>query len=275
MPNEMIELAALGLILGLTGGTYRRTDLPGGPNSQPDFEIDTGSRTIALEVTSTTVEEVRSFWDAVGKELWDCTKLTCGWSISLTAAGPGSRGAPVRVVRKTIEDNLLVLETADCRHFGPPHPLPADPTVAEAVGSLFALGVRAGGCIGPPPHSDIPARIMIGTTGPAGISDPAHINRAAENAMQANIDKLRHAQVDERQLFIWVDSTDHACFAPLSFGTLPADQPRFLDGIDKIWVAAYLPGPTVPTSVLWTVVPPRPWYSSTIRYQDPLQPEFP
>jgi hypothetical protein len=107
---------------------------------------------------------------------------------------------------------------------------------------------------------------MVGTTGLADISDPANVNRAVENAMQANIDKLRLAQVDERQLFIWVDSTDLACFAPLSFGTLPTDPPGFLGGIDRVWVAPYLPGPTVPTSVLWTVGSSEPWLSSPIRY---------
>jgi hypothetical protein len=49
--------------------------------------------------------------------------------------------------------------------------------------------------------------------------------------------------VDERHLFVWVDSTDMECFAPLSFGTLPTTQPTLTEGVDKVWVAADLPGP--------------------------------
>ena len=117
--------------------------------------------------------------------------------------------------------------------------------------------MRAGGSVGPPPHQDIAPLILVGTSGPAGIADPDHINAAVERAIQDNIEKLRKAPVDERHLFLWVDSTDLACFAPLSFGTLPTTQPTMAEGIDKVWVAAELPGPTVPTSVLWSVTPSR------------------
>ena len=109
------------------------TDLPDGPNGQHDFEIDTGERTIALEVTSTTVGEVRTMWDAVGKQSWECTKCSWGWSISVEAAGPGNKGAPIGQIRRRIEDHLLVLEQAEINYFGPPHPLPTDPAAANAV----------------------------------------------------------------------------------------------------------------------------------------------
>ncbi len=268
MPDVDRELAALGLVLGLVGGTYKHTDLPDGPNGQHDFEINTGERTIALEVTSTTVGEVRTMWDAVGRHLWECTKCSWGWSISVEAAGPGKRGTPIGPLRRKIEEHLVVLEQAGVLHFGASHPLPTDPSSADAVLALEKLGVRQGGCLGLPRHPDIPPQIGLGTSGPAGVADPDNLNPAVGRAIQNNIEKLRRAAVDERHLFVWVDSTDSICFAPLTFGTLPTTQPTMAEDLDKVWVAAELPGPTVPTSVLWAVTASGPWASENIRYQD-------
>jgi hypothetical protein len=100
------------------------------------------------------------------------------------------------------------------------------------------------------------------------MADPENVNIAAEKAVQDNIEKLMKPRVDERHLFVWIDSTDLECFAPLSFGTLPTNQPTMAEGVDKVWVAAELPGPTVPTSVLWSVTPSGRWVSETIRYRD-------
>jgi hypothetical protein len=55
-----------------------------------------------------------------------------------------------------------------------------------------------------------------------------------ERAIRDNIEKPQNAHVDERHLFLWVDSTDLACFAPLSFGTLPATQPPVAEGVDNV-----------------------------------------
>lgn len=262
------ELAALGLVLGLVGGTFRHTDIPNGPNGVHDFEIDTGVRTIALEVTSTTVEEVRKMWDAVGKQSWQCTKATCSWSISVQAAGPGIQGTQIKRLRNEIEEHLVVLELAGVSYFGEPHPMPQDPAIATAISALQQLGVRSGGFIGPPPHRDIAPQILVGSAGPAGVSDPEYINDAVERAIQDNLVKLLKTSTDERHLFVWVDSTDLRCFAPLSFGLVPDNRPSLNEGIDKVWVAAAMTGPTVPTSVLWSVMTSGPWVSETIRYRD-------
>lgn len=164
-----------------------------------------------------------------------------------------------------------MLEQAGINYFGLPHPMPTNPAAANAVEALAELRVRAGGSVGPPPHQDIAPLILVGTSGPTGIADPDHINTAVVRAIRDNIEKLMNALVDERHLFLWVDSTDMECFAPLSFGTLPTTQPTMAAGVDKVWVAAELPGPTVPTSVLWSVTPSGQWVSETIRYRDPFQ----
>ncbi len=223
---------------------------------------------IALEVTSTTVGEVHALWDAVGRQSWECAKCSWGWAIFVEAAGPGDKGAPIGEISRWIEDHLVVLEQADINYFGLPHPLPTDLAAANAVTALAKLRVRAGSSVGPPPHQDIAPQILVGTSGPGGIADPKHINTAAEKAIDDNIEKLRSAPVDERHLFLWVDSTDSDCFAPLSFGTLPTTPPTMAESLDKVWVAADLRGPTVPTSVLWSVTPTGPWVSETIRYKE-------
>ena len=94
-----------------------------------------------------------------------------------------------------------------------------------------------------------PRRCTTDPRGPRDRSDcTPPINTEVEKAIHANIEKLTKAAADERHLFIWIDSTDWACFAPLSFGTLPTTRPTLAKGVDKAWVAADLRGPLVPTS---------------------------
>ena len=64
VPNEALELAALGLVLGLVGGTWNQTDRPDrpdGPNGHHDFEIDTDERTMPQEVAATVSRTRRKY----------------------------------------------------------------------------------------------------------------------------------------------------------------------------------------------------------------------
>jgi hypothetical protein len=264
MPDQQRELAALGLVLGLVGGDFRQTDLPGGGNGNHDFDITISSLTIALEITSTSVGEVLTFWDQIGRQSWECSRCKLGWSLSVRPAAPGYRGAEIKVLRQEIEGHLTVLEQADVQSFGLQHPRPEGAAAAAAVDALLQLGVVHGSSVGPPP-SGIRPLILIGTSGPAAASDPLNLNTAIERATRENVAKLRRAQADERHLFLWVDSTDPDCYAPLSFGMLPAAGPDLPDGIDRAWVAAWMPGPTVPTAVLWSVTPSALWRSERVR----------
>lgn len=144
--------------------------------------------------------------------------------------------------------------------------LPAIPEITVAVAALDKLGVVAGGSVGPPPPEK-DALILVGTVGPGGAPDAAVINEMAEREAAANVVKLSRASADERHLFVWVPWSDTEGQAALSLSNPPETAPTLPSGVDVVWAGLWLPGPSVPTSVLWRVRPPSPWESVPIRYQ--------
>lgn len=84
MPDEGQEWEAVGLVAAVLRGRVRKTDTGEQPGVH-DFEIELSDRTLALEVTSSTVGEVAELWRAVGRE--DGQPRTSGGSTALGRPG--------------------------------------------------------------------------------------------------------------------------------------------------------------------------------------------
>ena len=227
MPDEEQECAAARLVKGVIGGRIQKTDGPGAPPATVDFLLHLPLRQIALEVTSTAVREVESFWKSEQGYDWAATRCEHGWSIQLDAPGRGRRGADLRDVHRRVEDLLRQLEVAGVSRFGLGAPPLPNSDTAATVEELRQLGVVAGSSVGPPGSG--PPLIVIGTTGPGAWMGRDIMNIAAEREAHANAEKLATASADERHLFIWVAWSDNegqaASMSVLGPPDVPPDTP--------------------------------------------------
>jgi hypothetical protein len=262
------ELEAAWTAAAVMWGIPVRRGVPGGPPLTHDFDIHLNDgREVALEVTSSTVQEVKEMWDAILQLDWACPELTEGWSISLRSATRGSAGARVRQFRKEGPRWLSVLEQEHKARFGDvlnQAPNGMSLRAAEAVAHLKNLGARSGGSVGLPRSG--PALVVVGTVGPGGNVDGSSINEFVEDAAVENLSKLLRATADERHLFIWVDGTDSAGNVAMATFAVPSAPPELPDGIDIVWVALCLQGASYQTNAfaLWRLIPPNGWEIVTL-----------
>ena len=269
MTNRDQEWSAAALVLGLIDGTVEMTDVPGAGPRTPDFEITrAGGGTIALEVTATTVRNVASTWQAIHKESWSSDTLKSHWSVSIRA--PERSSSPIRIngLAEKVARHLTALELAGVDRFGLNDGFHGSDEEGVATRHLHELGVEQGCALAAPPPGE-PAEIAVGTVGAFSGPWVDLVNRAVEREVEANREKLTNAPADERHLFVWVDRTDPNCQAGVILGPTPATSPRLPSGIDAVWIAPWLPGPTVPTSTLWRVEAGKYWESMPVRYADP------
>ena len=227
--NEEAAAALVAEQLGTT--SFVRRDVPGAPAGTHDFDLQVGSKTIALEVTSSTDEETTKLWKSVDKQEWEEPTLTRSWGLVLT---PGTH---VKTLRSGVALHLHLLESVGIWKFDesrPPRTWP--PEALLALDTLRKLGVRRG-------HSQIdpPTRIVIGVNGPGGWGDRDDLNRAMERSIAEIIEKLRRATAEARHLFVWLDWTDFEAQAAMHFildlGIFPNVPPTMPDGLDEVWTA--------------------------------------
>lgn len=236
-PRQEQELEAAWTVAAVLGARPERRDRPGAPAGTHDFDLHLpDGRVVALEVTSSTVGEVRSMWDTIGRLEWSFPELASNWSISVEAAGAGDPGAHIGRLRQWVAPLLKVLEEERVSVF--PSPGPVSPAAQTAIDALGELRVRGGSSAGGAYPGRVPM-VVVGTTGPGGWTDGSSVNSAIEGAVTANLEKLLRAEADLRHLFLWVDWTDHASEAALALFKLPSAGPCLPDQIDAVWAATW------------------------------------
>ena len=270
MTDERLEWQALGMVLSHIGTEYEKTDVRGAADKTPDFAVWGSGPRIALEVTMAATQEVKGFWDAILSQEWFGSTITCGWSISLASAGPGRRGPSIRAIRAEVEQHLRVLEDEGQEQFGRAYGRRGvSQRASAAIAALDSLGVRAGSNCGPPPAGCEPL-ILTGTSDGGGWIDCNAVVSAVESEAPKNIEKLRAADADTRQLFVWVETSDIVTYSAISAGGLPDRSPNLPSGLDRVWVSPWQRGDTVPSCVLWSYSVADGWKSEPIRYRDLL-----
>lgn len=248
------ECEAAWTVAALLHGSPMGRDRECAPDGTHDFDVhcDDG-RTIALEVTSSTVPEIVEMWDAVGRVDWHCPELSQSWSVSLAAAQPGSPGAHVGRFRKEGPRWLALLDrerpSGDLIG-GTLHEYSSD-VARQAINELRRLGVRHASPIGT--MTETPYVISVGMSGPVGSSDGSSILADVERAASDNVDKLRRADADERHLFVWVDMSDPASEVAMGTFSVPTLAPDLPNDVDAVWVAWWMTNITTESHVyvLW------------------------
>jgi hypothetical protein len=91
------------------------------------------------------------------------------------------------------------------------------------------------------------------------------LNEEVERLAKSNSKKLKKASVDERHIFIWVDSTDSELFAQISLSNMPNEPPTIPEGINTVWLGLWSPGWTRFSNVaaLWRVEQGTNWFDQT------------
>jgi len=144
--------------LGATREAEKR-DVPGAPPSTHDYDIHVGDRLIALEVTSATDGDVRSFWDTVHDQEWKAPSLGRSWGLTMK---PGSR---IKRLREGVAPFLRTLEENDVDRFDESwlSMRSSRAVVQQSLSRLDEFGVRRGISMDSPP-----SRIVISAVGPGG-----------------------------------------------------------------------------------------------------------
>jgi len=247
------ELAGARLIAGCLGGSIVATDLqgPGSTDRTPDFAIHLARRVIALEVVTTTNGKVAAMQDAVFKCSWASDTLTGMWSITVPRVESDGPAIQISKLAARIRDDLPIIERQRvCEFRVEVPPSDASDDVRAAIERLGRVGVIDGMRLHDAPsgqRGDVALSFLgTGSTNCTGLA-----NQRAEWAARKKVHTLGHVEADERHVFVWVPSTDPNVQAGLLLGPTPSEGPDLPDGVDAVWMAPWLPGPTIPTSVLW------------------------
>jgi hypothetical protein len=264
-PKEDIELEAAWTVAALVAGRPARRDKQGAPDGTHDFDILLpDGRTIALEVTSSTVGEVVGMWKAIRELDWCIPGLTRSWSAQLQAAGPGKAGTAVRRFHQQAAQwfNILGAEVpygaGDV--IGDAAKLPLSEKAKEAVAKLKALGAKGATAVDATVNGGKPA-IVVGTVGPGGFIGWSAVDAAVETALTDNADKLAKASADERHLFLWVDNTDNPSYVAMATFSPAGEAPNFKGRADVVWVGLWMNGVLGWTNVhsLWKATSGSAW----------------
>ena len=111
-PDWDEEQAAAEVIAARLGATdIVKRDVPGASPRTHDYDLHVDDRVIALEITSATDGDVRSFWDTVHDQEWEEPSLSRSWGLTLK---PGTRN---KGLREKVAPLLRTLETEDVENF--------------------------------------------------------------------------------------------------------------------------------------------------------------
>lgn len=252
MPDKQ-EWAGARLVAGSLRGSIVRTDLqgPGSTDRTPDFAIHVDGGVIALEVVTTTNGNVAAMHDAAAKSPWVSKKLMGMWSVTLPRPEPYGPAPRIRKVAAQLHDDLPIIEQQRVYEFQvETPPSNASEEVRAAITRLGRVGVIDGMRLHDAPNGQ-PGGVALSYLGTGSTHHTGLANQRAEWAACKKVHTLGHVEADERHVFIWVPSTDPDLQAGLLLGPTPSDGPALPDGVDTVWMAPWLPGPTIPTSVVW------------------------
>ena len=229
------EQAAAQIVAEAIGATkIVRRDVSGAPPGAHHYDLKTGERVVALEVTTATDQAVVEFWAAVHEREWEDPSLTNSWGIVVEHLGGVSQ------LHKRIGEALRYLEAAGIdRVDGSPVPKAWSQEVRDGITALHAIGVRQAIATSVP-EGTVP-RIVVGSVGPGNWFLNNDLNEVVQLEIEPNIKKLRKADVGERHLFVWLDLFSDKAQASVHHILLtnlvpdePLNMPRDLD---VVWVA--------------------------------------
>lgn len=233
------ERGAGDLFTEINGGTWVTVDGPTAPPSTYDIKVTlptngTAPRTIALEATQDTTQDVRHQRAVAAKLDWTSAQLDAFWHVSVLEA------TDVRALHAEVFGLISELNDA-----GKTTLLVGRPS--RSTGSLndrlWELGVRLLYRV----RDEDPGYVNLSPASEAGSTGPsALIEIAADHATRPdNATKLRNADADERHLWVWVTSDRGQQIAALVGEFMPTQAPRVPDHIDAIWLATAFKTPTV------------------------------
>jgi hypothetical protein len=254
------EWEAKWVVSAVLGGLPERRTPPG-----HDYDVRVGDRVIALEVTRSAPEE-RSALHAAISRLHErrVDHITTHWQLSIPDAKSGYKGPDLHPIFDKAPPLLHLLEEHGVWGFGPGHEgqtEDAPDEVRTAIETLRDLGLIAGHSVGPLVPKERPL-LRVGTRGEADWIDASDVNHAVEICAAKKVSQLLAAGADERHLFVIVESTDYAASAALTVGMhLPDAPPTLPQGIDTVWVGAWMPRAWYGCDIspIWRVIPPGPW----------------
>ena len=258
------ELEAASIVSKLIFGEFETKDEHGSPPSTYDFHFTLNSgETMALEVTATTPANVMTAQDVQSKLEWHSKTLKRDWSLNVNAASRQQKGTNLRQLNREIHQLISKLEEMDSPdgvdligngsiYFEKPF--------ATTLTRLSQLGVRHINSCG---IKSFPiAQVQVGNS---RLIENVSLNEDVERLAKSNSKKLKKASVDERHIFIWVDSTDSELFAQISLSNMPNEPPTIPEGINTVWLGLWSPGWTRFSNVaaLWRVEQGTNWFDQT------------
>lgn len=247
-------------------------DVAGAPDATHDFDVQLADgRTIALEVTSATDEDVQGLHAAAMTAQHTTSALASDW---LVGGGQASDGPQVRI-RELIDGIIPVLAAyerhgvSDIDTRVPPRSnlrAPGTPQdVIEATQQQFELGAVVTHRLGPRHSSE--AQVFISIHG--GVAANANqVDGLVGAVARRKADKLAVARADERHLFVWLSATHSDAELAVFSGRPPTAAPSLPAGIDALWLATRLRDGYAER--LWRMRPPGGW-----EVLEPPQPPHP
>lgn len=270
-PSKVAEEVAYRVLPLLMDVAIERVDVPGGPPGRHDFELVTGERRIAVEVTACVDPEAASFADALDEHALhrSVPDVSRSWEVRLhenaRLAGLIEDVGPLLADL----DELRVTGLARLGEYDQEPLIRLDQDavtsdVREAVSALFDLGVDTAWSHLAHEGSQVVEFIRRSSGGSARTED--RVTTVVNQAALAKAEVLSRpaaTDLDERHLFVWIDSDlcDDVEFS-LWTGYPPAAPPPHLpDAIDHVWVAAWslTPGEGVGHLVIWEALRGGPW----------------
>ena len=247
------ELEAAALVAAELDGIAVARDGRKAPPGTHDFDIVTGDRTVALEVTTSVDELALRAIARMSNALTEAPELAEVWV--LIAEHPKDEATMPDFKRIGREAGALLaqLEAEGCREVGRTHSpiyrLSGEPRrIAE---KLLALGVTSAAAVGPPSEGE--GWFSVSLVGGGGWHDPEALNEAVVKECAANVKKVVAAGRDDGQVFIWMDTSNFASEFALFMGRPPQSGPDLPEGISIVWIGMWDPGktPGSKSSLLW------------------------
>lgn len=212
------------------GGTVTPRDPRGGANQIHDFDLSLpDGRTVPVEVTRHTSEAYQARLGAAERMQWHFENLRFDWHVGML---PGFR---VKQIHRDLPGLLRRLEDAGRETLLVQRELEDNPS--GLVEELDSLGARIVYRLGDADERG--GLIDLGDAPVAGVTAADLVVHVASlhAALTDNQAKLAAASdADERHLFIWVESDQHAVTAAMS-GPLPIGAPSLDPLIDSVWLA--------------------------------------
>ena len=259
------ELEAAWTVAAMLSGLPKRRDTKDAPPMTHDFDIHlNGLKTVALEVTSSVIEEVAMFQNELKRRQFDTSTLDHDWSINVLhpvaeRQFPRVKNLQFQLVPllEIIERNLPSGVTDVMRDI-------VDSTVPEvtaAIDGLKRLGVRVANPL--PKWNSKDAQVAIGT---GGLLRRVPFEELVANVVRDNLVKLKLADADQRQVFVWVTPSDMGNSAQMSLDQVPSTRVEIDATIDVVWFGLWSPRPNAESLAmrLWSASNAAGWMAHTI-----------